>query len=127
MRQIKAARRHLSVLSSSAALQTPTQYIKQRRNTLEHLKSRLISAGQQGISRKKQRYIALTAKLDAMSPLKVLSRGFAMAQSENGELIQSVHQVKKDQPLFVMVSDGTITTTITDMKENSYESGKQKL
>ena len=122
LRRIKEARRHLAVLSGSAALQTPTQYIALRRSALEHLQNRLVSGGQQSISRKRHIYIALTAKLDAMSPLKVLSRGFAMAQTEDRQLVRSVRQIRVGQELSVTVSDGTIKAMITDMEENFHES-----
>lgn len=118
-RQIAMNRKHLAVLSGSAALQSPVQYISLRRNTLEHLKNRMVSAQQQGINARKQRFIAMTAKLDAMSPLKVLSRGFAMAQTEEGRLVQSVKQVEIGQRLSVSVSDGLISVDVTDKKEVS--------
>ena len=73
----------------------------------------------QSIAYKKQGYIALTAKLDAMSPLKVLSRGFALVRDENGELIRSIRNVEAGQPVTVTVSDGIINATITDKKERS--------
>ena len=116
-RQIKACRRQLTVLADSTALQSPTQYYIQRRMAVEHQKNRLVSVQQQCISSRKQRYIGLTAKLDAMSPLKVLSRGFAMAQTEDGTLVQSVDQVNEGQMLSITVSDGTIHATVTDKKE----------
>ena len=122
LRRVKEARRHLAVLSGSTALQTPTQYIALRRNMLEHLQNRLISGGQQSISKKRHVYIALTAKLDAMSPLKVLSRGFAMAQTKDRQLVRSVRQIHIGQELSVTVSDGTIKAMITDMEENFHES-----
>lgn len=116
-RQLKSCRRQLEVLAGSAPLQTPTQYFVQRRAALDHLKNRLVSAQLQSIAYKKQGYIALTAKLDAMSPLKVLSRGFALAQDENGELIRTVHNVDAGQTIAVTVSDGVIKAIITNKEE----------
>ena len=118
-RQIKSFRRQLNVLAGSAPLQTPTQYVVQRRVALDILKNRLVSAQLQSIAYKKQGYIAFTAKLDAMSPLKVLSRGFALVRDENGELIRSIRNVEAGQPITVTVSDGIINATITDKKERS--------
>ena len=74
-RQLKSARQHLDVLSKSPALQSPVGYLQQRQKSLDLLQNRLVAAQNQCISRNNQRYIALTAKLDAMSPLKVLTRG----------------------------------------------------
>ena len=66
----------------------------QREKNLELLKNRLIAAQNQNITRKNQQYIAAVSKLDAMSPLKVLSRGYAMAQNQNGEVVRSVYQAE---------------------------------
>lgn len=117
-RQLKAARQHLDVLSKSPALQSPLGYLQQRQKSLELLQNRLVSAQNQYISRSNQRYIALTAKLDAMSPLKVLTRGYAMAQKANGEVVRSVSQVQTGDQIGVSFSDGKLFATVTDVKEN---------
>ena len=117
-RQLKSARQHLNVLSASPALKSPTGYLEQKQKTLELLKNRLISAQNQNISRKSAHYVALTAKLDAMSPLKVLTRGYAMAQTEDGSVLRSVEQVDLGQRITVSLNDGTISATVMDKKEN---------
>jgi len=116
-RQIKSARQHLNVLSESAALRSPAGYLEQKQKTLESLKNRMISAQNQSLSRRKQRFIALTAKLDAMSPLKVLTRGYAMAQTESGEVVRSISQVELGQRINVTLSDGKLSATVMDKKE----------
>ena len=116
-RQIKSARRHLKVLAESSALQSPDSYLVQRRKTLELLQNRLVSAEIQSIQRKKQRYIALTAKLDAMSPLKVLTRGYAMTQKCDGTVIRSVKQITTGENIQVSLNDGSFTAAVTDVKE----------
>ena len=117
-RQLKAARQHLNVLSQSAALQSPMGYLEQRRKSLTLLQNRLVAAENQMISRNNQRFIALTAKLDAMSPLKVLTRGYAMAQKDDGEVVRSVTQLNTADSIHVAFSDGSISATVTDVKEN---------
>ena len=118
-RQIKIRRQHLSVLADSGALKSPEGYLQQRRKTLELLQSRLLSAQNMQVSRKNQRFIAMTAKLDAMSPLKVLTRGYAMAQKENEQIIRSVADVSMGETVQVSLSDGKFTATVTDVKEKS--------
>ena len=117
-RQLKAAKQHLDVLSQSPALRSPTGYLEQKEKSLELLKNRLIASENQIISRNNQRYIALTAKLDAMSPLKVLTRGYSMAQSEDGNVIRSVTQVEPGQRITVSLSDGSLSATVMEKKEN---------
>ena len=118
-RQLKAARQHLDVLSQSPALRSPTGYLEQREKNVEMLKNRLISAQNQNIHRKNQRYIAAVSKLDAMSPLKVLTRGYAMAQTERGEVLRSVSQVELGERIQVSLSDGTVSATVMDKKEEA--------
>ena len=118
-RQLKAARQHLNVLSQSPALRSPTGYIEQREKSLELLKNRLVAAQNQSITRKNQRYIAAVSKLDAMSPLKVLTRGYSMAQTEAGEVLRSVRQVELGERVSVLLSDGKLSATVMDKKEEA--------
>ena len=118
-RRIQNARRHLKVLSESAALQSPEGYLQQRQKAVELLQNRLISAQNMQLSRKKQRYIALTAALDAMSPLKVLTRGYAMVQNQDGQLVRTIEQVDLAQTVHVSLADGQFTAIVTDRKERA--------
>ncbi len=120
-RQIKAARQHLNVLSASPALQSPEGYIQQRRKTLELLSNRLTSVQNQQLARKQQRYIALTSKLDAMSPLKVLTRGYAMAQKTDGTVVRSINDVNIADFLTVSLTDGQVQAIVSYKEEKTYE------
>ena len=116
-RQIKAGRQHLKALADSAALRSPTAYLEHRRQNVLLLKNRLISAQVQGIERKKRRFVEQTAKLDAMSPLKVLTRGYAMAQDKSGCVLRSVKQLDIADPITVTLGDGSVAAMVTDIKE----------
>lgn len=118
-RQLKAARQHLNTLAQSPVLRNPTGYIQQQGKGLELLKNRLISAQNQAINQKKQRYIAAVSKLDAMSPLKVLTRGYSMAQTSAGEVLRSVHQVELRERVSIRLTDGILSATVMDKKEES--------
>ena len=120
--KIVNARRHLKVLSESAALQSPESYLQHRKKALQLLENRLISAQVQQHNRKNQRFIALTAKLDAMSPLKVLTRGYSMVEKENGQLVRSVSDLSTEESVKITLSDGQFTATVRDVKERNYES-----
>jgi exodeoxyribonuclease VII large subunit len=65
--------------------------------------------------------VGLTAKLDAMSPLKVLTRGYAMTQTEDGSLLRSVKQTKIGDKIRVSLSDGSVFASVSDVKENDHE------
>ncbi len=118
LRQLKVARRQLEILRTSPSLVSPDVYIAQRRNSLELLRSRLLSAGQFVLNRNRQRFLTCTAKLDAMSPLKVLTRGYAMVQMDKLDVVRSVKQLHIRESVTVRLSDGTFSAAVTDIKEN---------
>ena len=116
-RQIKAARQHLRVLSDSPALKSPKSYLLQRKNSVESLKNRLVSAQKHQINVHAKRFVAITAKLDAMSPLKVLSRGYAMVQQEDGKIIRKIEDVAAGDCIRVTLEDGYFNATVQNLKE----------
>lgn len=117
-RQLKASRLHLEVLAKSPSLQSPDMYLQQRRKNLGHVQNRLLSAQKQSLSKRRQAFLSFASKLDAMSPLKVLARGYAMAQTAGREVVRSVSQVSCGDSIRVTVSDGTFIASVTNKKEN---------
>ena len=91
--------------------------MEQKAKSLELLKNRLVSAENQQIQRSNQRYIAAVSKLDAMSPLKVLTRGYSMARKEDGEVIRSVTQAELGERIQISLSDGKLSATVMEKKE----------
>ena len=122
-RQVKNAQQHLTVLSQSPALRSPTGYLEQREQGLVLLKNRMVSVQNQNIDRKNARYVAAISKLDAMSPLKVLTRGYSMAQTEQGKVLRSVRQVEIGERIHISLSDGSLRATVMQKEETSNESG----
>ena len=120
-RQLKASRKHLEVLSSSNCLQSPLGYLQQKQRDLDTISNRMISAQGRVVHNQKQRFIGLTSKLDAMSPLKVLTRGYAMTQKEDGTVLKSVKQTKVGDNIQISLNDGQLSAVVSDVKENHYE------
>lgn len=118
-RQVKGERQRLNALAASPALQSPAAYLNQRRQNLQLLTNRLLASQTQNVERRKRHCVELTAKLDAMSPLKVLTRGYAMAQTADGNVLRSVNQVQTGDPITVSLTDGAIHAIVTDEKENA--------
>ena len=116
-RQLKASRQRLEMLANRPSMQKPTGYLEQKEKALELLKNRLVSAQTQMLNRERHRYVASVSKLDAMSPLKVLTRGYAYAQTEDRTVLKSVDQVEAGQQITVSLSDGRLSATVMK-KEN---------
>ena len=110
--RIRRAGERLHNLSGRPVLKSPLASFESRRKALELLENRLLSAQSGQIARNRQRFVAQVSKLDAMSPLKVLTRGYAMAAKEDGTIVRSVRDVKPKEPIAVRVSDGTIVASV---------------
>lgn len=117
--RLRHARQRLNVLAQSPALVSPTGYLEQRKQSLEHLKALMIAAQTQQIQRKRQRFIGETAKLEAMSPLKVLTRGYSIVSSDDGTVLHSIQQTASGEEIHVKLSDGSLRATVTDVKEEN--------
>ena len=113
-RKVRNARLCLDGLAQRPVLTSPTRYFEQRAKALELLKNRLLSAQNHTTQIHHRRFVALTSKLDAMSPLKVLVRGYALASDEDGNVIRSAGQVRSGQKISVRVSDGTIQANVIE-------------
>ena len=118
LRQITHARRHLELLSASSALQRSDAYILSQAEKLSGLKNQLIVCQTKYLDLYRQRFLTEAAKLDSMSPLKVLTRGYSLTQTPEGETVRSVAQVQYGSQIQVRVSDGTISATVNEIKED---------
>ena len=112
-KRLQTLSQRLDSLKNRRVFQDPTSGIGDRRLRLDHIRDRLTAAEEKRISSDKQRFIKLGASLDAMSPLRVLSRGYAVAVNDRGETIKSVHQVSIGERLELRVSDGRIGTVVS--------------
>jgi len=111
-RELKLQRRLLEALSEKRVLQSPKYYIDDKRLLLDHCQDRLISSITHKVLLGKERYARLAAALDAMSPLKVLGRGYAMAKREDGQIIKSAADVSSGSRIVVRLKKDEIKCVV---------------
>lgn len=99
----------------------PTAHIDNRRIELDHVRDRLAAAEERNLSRCRQSFVALTASLDAMSPLRVLSRGYAIAEKEDGTTVKSVDMLSCGDTIKLRLWDGKADCLVraTEKRENT--------
>ena len=135
-KRISGSREALEALSSRRVLQSATGFIEQRRSHVETLRvrleaasgfasksrsqldnlvSRLDSALDAAMTRKKNEYLRAAAKLDALSPLKVLSRGYAIAMDEDGRAGRDSSGVRAGDKLTVRLASGALGCRVEDV------------
>lgn len=120
-RLIKNQKYKLQMLAETPVMREPGRYIQQRRESLERLVLQFRTLEQKILDQKKQHFISLTATLDALSPLKVLCRGYAMVRSDDGRIILKAEDTAVGDSVDISLSQGSLTAKITEIKENSYE------
>ncbi len=128
IRQSQAVRKKLMTISSKLeelkkrrVLQTPMAYVDSKRAELDYVKDKFIAAADRSNSEKRRDFVRLAASLDAMSPLKVLGRGYAIAADIRGELVRSIDDVKPDDKLRLCVNDGIIKCRVEESEAIKHE------
>ena len=114
-KRLKQERGTLERLASSRVLKSPINYINDRRLQVDYVQHRLTATFSETVQRKHRRFASLTAKLDAMSPLKVLARGYSMASDGQGTLLRSVKQIKPGDRLTVRFADGSAAAVVEEV------------
>jgi exodeoxyribonuclease VII large subunit len=115
--RIKHGRRYLAQLERSGALRRPGERLRPLRMRVDELWTRLVSiAGQQVEGGRKARDV-LVAKLDALSPLTTLARGYAICQDSTGRVVTSYEQVQPGQELTVRLKQGRLACSVLKGEE----------
>ena len=114
---LEKASARLDNVRQKRVMQDPMATIDDRRLHLDNVQQRMGLTAQRKLSGQMQRFTRLAASLDALSPLKVLGRGFAMAQKEDGTVLRSAAQVCLGERIEVQLGEGTLGCTVDDKKE----------
>lgn len=104
---VATRRRKLTELSAKRCLSTPLYPVEERGVRLDRLVQRFSGAVERITARAETRLASAAGKLDAMSPLRVLSRGYALA-GKDGAVLRSVSQVTENDSIDVRLHDGTL-------------------
>lgn len=120
-KKLELLRSTLERMKKSRALTDPRNFIDDRRMALGVAEDKLYNRITFLLERKKSALAGKTAKLDAMNPLSVLSRGYGAAFAPDGTVIRSAAQVEKGSDISLMLSDGTVRATVCDIVMNEKE------
>ncbi len=106
----------LTAWSNKRVLTDPMAFVQDKRMQLDFVQQKLGGAAARQLDGDMRRFTQLTAKLDALSPLKVLGRGYAMAQDEKGRVLRSSAQVQLGEQIRIKLAQGSLQCTV-DAKE----------
>lgn len=106
-RELKLQRERLARLENSRALQDPMWFVEERRMWLDRSREQMGAALRHKVAEERTRFAAAAGKLDALSPLKVLGRGYAIPQK--GEtVVTSVKDLRAKDEFSLQLRDGAV-------------------
>lgn len=112
--RIAAARERLVRLAEKRVLRDPMNFVSDKRMLLDYTQKNLASAAERQVMARRQKFTALVASLDAMSPLKVLQRGYAVARRSDGTVIRSAQTVACGEEIDVTLGQGNLLCTVKE-------------
>lgn len=117
--QLDRDRKELRRLEQSRVLRNPVAVVDDQRMRLDGVQRRLAMALERTLRRGRVELAGLAGRVDAMSPLKVLSRGYAIAKAE-GRAVTTVEQVQPGQAMDVLVADGVYHCRVEEKEEQQW-------
>jgi exodeoxyribonuclease VII large subunit len=118
---INSKKQMLIRYSKSPFLLNPMRYIDEKRQLLDFLSKNLLGAFEKYSQKKREPLSVLAAKLNSLSPLLVLGRGYNITVNGKGQFIKSVKEIKKGDVLTVRFKDGSADCSVLERK--SYNNG----
>ena len=110
--QIRMRKEHLKTLSESRAMQNPMMAIQDKRMALDFTHQQLTNLAQTALAERQRQFSALAASLDALSPLKVLGRGYAVAKGTNGKILKTASDASVGDKITVSLGNGALGCTV---------------
>lgn len=115
--RLQALRERVDALGCKRVLTDQLAYVQDKRMELLHLQQRLGDLANAEIARKQKTFTALAASLDAMSPLKVLGRGYAVARNEAGQVLKSSGETHIGERIHITLGSGGLTAVVDHIEE----------
>ncbi len=106
----------LDALLTRPSLASPLRLIDEKSFILDNLADKVLLSIKNSFSTKEKEFVEIISKLDALSPLKTMSRGYAFAQS-GGKIINSVNCVDVNDDITLNLIDGKIECTVKGVEK----------
>lgn len=115
--EIVGTRRHLEQLSKRWPFRNPLEGIRDRQQRVDEYQQRLQKDMRRLLERKTTQVSKITARLEALSPLGVLTRGYSITQRPTGELLRDASEVRIGDSIVSQLQRGQIESMVTAIRE----------
>ena len=124
-RDLQRRRQSLDSLKNRGVLRDASSFVDLKRMDLDRISAKMVSAGQKLIFERRRVLVKQAAALDAMSPLKVLSRGYVAANDRDGAPVNSIRQLRKGDRVMLRFSDGRADCLVEQLEEENRHGSKE--
>lgn len=119
LRRSQLENQRLDSLLSRPVLAQPLKRLELEQRELNRLAAKLQAASTGYLQRAERDFAVLAGKLDTLSPLKVLARGYAVAKDSSGRSLVSTALVHPGDPIDIWLSDGILNCTVNQIRERN--------
>lgn len=124
--RIQGYQSNLKYLRESGVLSGASPLLNEKRMTLLYLAKQLDGDAANAIRNSQNRLSSVAARLDALSPLSVLARGYSVATNAEGNAVRGVSDVKQGDEIYVRVKDGNINASVISISKEKKKNGKKQ-
>lgn len=124
-RRLRGAKQRLEQFAARPALRLPLQRIHTLGQRLDDTSERLTRAAKGRLVQAAHELAALSAQLESLSPLQVLSRGYSLTHTNDGQLVRDAGALRPGDLLVTRVSSGVIRSLVTDSQRTAGETRPQ--
>jgi exodeoxyribonuclease VII large subunit len=118
--RLSGSERQLERLAHRLQPHAPHLWLREARQRLQQYQQRLHQYWQQRLDQQRHRHGLLLTRLDAMSPLATLARGYSITQNEQGQVLRSVNQASTGQTLTTRLGDGELRVQVTEISTRNH-------
>ena len=115
--KVNAVKLRLAAFSPESARAQLENRLNRRRMMLDSLSTSIQHSMSRLLSDRKAKAQLLTHKLQALSPLAVLGRGYSIVTDKNGNVIKSVSGVSAGDDISIKLSDGRILADVQEVQD----------
>ena len=117
-KNMQLCRQRLEVLRCSRVLQSPLTFFQDRKMLLDFQHHKLQASMKRVVDLKRRSFVGMTSRLDAMSPLKVLARGYSLTRSLSGTVITSSRMLNAGDVISVKFLSGEVNAQVLECVED---------
>lgn len=116
-KQIENANQRLEHIVGSRVFTQVDSIFENRYLLVDHNVEKLYKSMKLSVTGLESSFEKLASKLDALSPLKIISRGYLFARNDDGKVIKSVDDIERDSILNLKLSDGNARCIVNELNK----------